>query len=144
MLSSHHTPRNGDYAAHIDQLVNQGARAPGQTAATKSAKNRRWQKTVSVEKTFATSDSDDTPASLVDASKRRSLGVFRYVIAVFLLIHAARIVLGAIRYGTDIDDFVPAIFLAGVAIMILRWARTSRRQSKLTPKRLPPLTTLSN
>jgi len=139
MLSSHHTPRNGDYAAHIDQLVNQGARAPGQTATSDRPKSWRWQKKITFEKTLTSADTD-APASLAEASGRRRSGLIRYLIAAFLLMHAVRAFFTALHYD---DDFVPAGMLAVIAVFLIRSARLSRRRGRQAPKPLPPLTTLS-
>jgi len=130
-MAFHHTPRDGDYAAHLDRLVNQDSSSPGQVLATKRLKTERGRPDVSSNKAVTSAetaaDNDDTPDVQLPPRPRPGIILIRCIIAVFLLIKACRVILDAVEYGADAESFLPAAFLAGIAIIIL-W---------LTVRRLP-------
>lgn len=174
-MPTHHEPRNGDYAAYVEQLSNRGANAPGQIIKPASGRKKRrldpdpfdgqtsgsmgpgsvdsiLQRPASPSSAspyaaapLPAGPGKDAPDTLASASKRRFAGLGIYVIVAVLFIQAFTMLIDAIEYGReDIDDYLPSLFLAAFAYVMLKAGRAARRQGRQAPKPLPPLSTISS
>ncbi|QKH38089.1 hypothetical protein FOC84_25400 [Achromobacter pestifer] len=158
-------PRNGDFARYIENLTRAGGTTPGQVP-NKRAGSRQSATPVpppppapaprsdtlssapwgnpappplqSRQAPTAPGQEDAATVSMARHATQRKIGVILTVGGVLAGWAAARIIFEALRGpGFDLDEAMPAVFLAFFAIMLFKAARNARNPRNKTP--LPPL-----
>jgi len=162
-------PKDGDFARYIENLTRAGGATPGRVPAKRAASRRMpgpapvpapppaseplstapWGKSAtpplpsrsgSAAPPAATAEEDAGAASLARRARQRKIGIVLTIAGVLAGWAAARIVFEALRGPQfDMDELMPAVFLAFFAFMLFKAAGSARNPRKTPLQKLPPL-----
>ncbi|MGY6270207.1 hypothetical protein ACXIUT_10990 [Achromobacter denitrificans] len=160
-------PKDGDFARYIENLTRAGGGTPGRVASRREAAWRAsgpapapaaspappeplstapWGKSAPPGSPVPTPGSplpreeDPAAASLARRARQRKIGIILTVAGALAGWAAARIVFEVLRRPQfDMDELMPAIFLAFFAVMLFKAAGNARNPGKAPPAKLPPL-----
>lgn len=160
-------PKDGDFARYIENLSQAGGVTPGkvpekrrasaQATATvavpapatgDSLSTAPWGNTASPRSSAgapgATAPSDAADASLAGRARQRKVGIILTIGGVLTGWAAVNIAFRALRaLHFELDQLMPAVFLAFFAFMLLKAAGSARKPRGMSPGKLPPLKTSS-
>lgn len=160
-------PKDGDFARYIENLSRAGGATPGkvpekrraspQATATVptppattggSLSTAHWGNTASPYPTASapssTASADAADASLAQRAKQRKIGIILTIAGILAGWAAVNIAFRALRAPHfELDELVPAVFLAFFALMLLKAAGSARKPRATPLGKLPPLKTSS-
>ncbi|EHK63279.1 hypothetical protein [Achromobacter arsenitoxydans] len=152
-------PKNGDFARYIENLTRAGGAAPGRASDTGSARREAptapgslsdapWGNTAppplqsrTAPGATAPAQADEGTVSLARHARQRKIGVVLTIAGMLAGWAAVNIGFRALHNPRfDMDEMIPAIFLAFFAFMLFKAASGARNPRKTPLEKLPPLT----
>lgn len=160
-------PKDGDFARYIENLTRTGGVTPGRVPDKRSAAKASqaktaapvpvtsdslsgapWGNTASRSPSLpgmspgATAPSDATDVTMAQRARQRKIGIVLTIGGILAGWSAVNIAFRALRNPHfDLDELMPAVFLAFFAFMLLKAASGARNPRNRTMGKLPPLKT---
>ena len=158
-------PKNGDFARYIEELTRAGGATPGRSPSRRDARRQAsapaappsatpgslsdapWGNTgpaplpSRAPVATAPGQPDEVSMTLARRARQRKIGAVLTVAGIMAGWAAANIAFRALHSPQfELDEFMPAVFLAFFAFMLFKAASGARNPRKTPLEKLPPLT----